>query len=98
VISFAVVIRACRRRRFAPNVTAMVYIAAFGLDEGESIGGLLAKGTPTAALAHLDIDKQGFAWIPEDDFVGHFAADIDPSSPGSCMPCSRHWPRPHLRT
>jgi pimeloyl-ACP methyl ester carboxylesterase len=27
---------------------------------------------------HLDIDKQGFAWIPEDDFVGHFAADVDP--------------------
>ena len=62
----------------APNVAAMVYIAAFGLDEGETIGGLLAQGPLTPALAHLDIDKQGFAWIPEDDFVGHFAADIDP--------------------
>jgi pimeloyl-ACP methyl ester carboxylesterase len=62
----------------APNVVGLVYIAAFGLDEGESIGGLLAQGTPTPALAHLDIDKQGFAWIPEDDFVNHFAADVDP--------------------
>jgi pimeloyl-ACP methyl ester carboxylesterase len=62
----------------APNVVALVYIAAFGLDEGESIGGLLAGGPPTPALAHLDIDKQGFAWLPEDDFVNHFAADIDP--------------------
>jgi pimeloyl-ACP methyl ester carboxylesterase len=62
----------------APNVVGLVYIAAFGLDEGESIGGLLATGTPTAALAHMDIDKQGFAWLPEDDFVNHFAADIDP--------------------
>jgi pimeloyl-ACP methyl ester carboxylesterase len=62
----------------APNVAGLVYIAAFGLDEGESIGGLLATGTPTAALAHMDIDKQGFAWLPEDDFVNHFAADIDP--------------------
>jgi len=62
----------------APNVVALVYIAAFGLDEGESIGGLLAGGTPTPALAHLDIDKQGFAWLPEDDFVNHFAADVDP--------------------
>jgi pimeloyl-ACP methyl ester carboxylesterase len=63
----------------APNVSAMVYIAAFGLDEGESIGGLLAAGgPPTPALAHLDIDKQGFAWVPEDDFVAHFAADVDP--------------------
>jgi len=61
-----------------PNVVGLVYIAAFGLDEGESIGGLLATGAPTPALAHLDVDKQGFAWLPEDDFVNHFAADIDP--------------------
>ena len=62
----------------APNAIALVYIAAFGLDEGESIGCLLAQGPPTPALAHLDIDKQGFAWLPEDDFVNHFAADVDP--------------------
>jgi pimeloyl-ACP methyl ester carboxylesterase len=63
----------------APNVVGLVYIAAFGLDEGESIGGLLAQGgPPTPALAHLDIDKLGFAWLPEDDFVHHFAADVDP--------------------
>jgi len=62
----------------APNVAGLVYIAAFGLDEGESTGGLLAQGPPTPALAHLDIDKQGFAWLPEEDFVNHFAADVDP--------------------
>jgi pimeloyl-ACP methyl ester carboxylesterase len=62
----------------APNVVGLVYIAAFGLDEGESIGGLLAQGPPTPALAHLDLDAQGFAWLPEDDFVNHFAADVDP--------------------
>jgi pimeloyl-ACP methyl ester carboxylesterase len=62
----------------APNVVGLVYIAAFGLDEGESIGGLLAQGPPTPALAHLDIDEQGFAWLPEGDFVNHFAADVDP--------------------
>jgi pimeloyl-ACP methyl ester carboxylesterase len=61
----------------APNVVGLVYIAAFGLDEGESIGALLQQGPPTPALAHLKIDDQGFAWIPEDDFVGHFAGDID---------------------
>ena len=63
----------------APNVVALVYIAAFGLDEGESIGALLGQGPPTPALAHLDIDDAGFAWIPEDDFVNHFAGDIEPS-------------------
>jgi pimeloyl-ACP methyl ester carboxylesterase len=60
------------------NVVGLVYIAAFGLDHGETIGALLQAGPPTPALAHLKIDSRGFAWLPEDDFVGHFAADIDP--------------------
>jgi pimeloyl-ACP methyl ester carboxylesterase len=63
----------------APHATALVYVAAFGLDEGESIGALLSGGPPTPALAHLDVDDLGFAWLPEDDFVGHFAADVDPA-------------------
>ncbi len=62
----------------APNVVGLVYIAAFGLDEGETIGGLLASGPPTPALANLSIDDKGLAWLPQDDFVGHFAADVDP--------------------
>jgi pimeloyl-ACP methyl ester carboxylesterase len=62
----------------APNVVGLVYIAGFGLDEGESIGALLAQGPPGPALAHLDVDEQGFAWLPEEDFVNHFAADVDP--------------------
>ncbi len=62
----------------APNVVGLVYIAAFGLDEGESLGALLAQGPTTPAMAHLIIDKQGFAWLPEDDFVNHFASDVDP--------------------
>ena len=30
------------------------------------------------ALGHLDVDPQGFAWLPEDDFVNHSAADANP--------------------
>ena len=62
----------------APNVAGLVYIAAFGLDQGESLGGLLSQGPVTPALAHLFTDKQGFGWLSEDDFVNHFAADVDP--------------------
>ncbi len=62
----------------APNVAGLVYIAAFGLDEGESLGALLSQGPVTPALAHLFTDKQGFGWLSEDDFVHHFAADVDP--------------------
>jgi pimeloyl-ACP methyl ester carboxylesterase len=62
----------------APNVAGLVYIAAFGIDEGESLGGLLSQGPVTPALVHLITDQQGFTWLSEDDFVNHFAADVDP--------------------
>jgi len=61
----------------APNVIGLVYVAAFGIDEGESLGALLGGGPPTPALANLVVDEQGFGWLPEADFVGHFAADLD---------------------
>jgi pimeloyl-ACP methyl ester carboxylesterase len=62
----------------APNVAGLVYIAAFGIDEGESLGALLAQGPVTPALVHMVTDQQGFTWLSEDDFVNHFAADVDP--------------------
>lgn len=63
----------------APNVVALVYVAGFGLDEGESIGALLGQGEPTPAVAHIRVDDQGFAWLPHDDFLAHFAPDVDPA-------------------
>ena len=63
----------------APNVVGLVYIAAFGLDEGESLGALLSQGPVTPALAHLFTDARGFGWLSEDDFVNHFAADVEPT-------------------
>jgi pimeloyl-ACP methyl ester carboxylesterase len=62
----------------APNAIGLVYIAAFGLDEGESLGGLLSQGPPTPALAHQFVDQEGFVWLTEDDFVNHFAGDVNP--------------------
>ena len=62
----------------APNVVGLVYIAAFGLDEGESLGALLGAGPPTPALTNLVVDEQGFGWLPEGDFVEHFASGVDP--------------------
>jgi pimeloyl-ACP methyl ester carboxylesterase len=63
----------------APNVVGLVYIAAFALDEGESLGALLSQGPVTPALAHLFTDSRGFGWLSEDDFVNHFAADVEPT-------------------
>lgn len=62
----------------APNVIGLVYIAAVGLDEGESIGALVAQGPLTPALAHHFVDERGFEWLSEDDFVNHFASGVDP--------------------
>jgi pimeloyl-ACP methyl ester carboxylesterase len=63
----------------ATNVVGLVYVAGFGLDQGESIGALLGQGEPTPALAHIRVDDQGFAWLPHDDFLAHFAPDVDPA-------------------
>lgn len=61
------------------DVVGLVYIAAFGLDQGESLGALLGQGPVTPALEHMLTDEQGFGWLSEDDFVNHFASDVDPT-------------------
>jgi pimeloyl-ACP methyl ester carboxylesterase len=63
----------------ASNVVALVYFAGFGLDEGESIGALLGQGEPPPAVTHIRVDDQGFAWLPQDAFLEHFAPDVDPA-------------------
>jgi pimeloyl-ACP methyl ester carboxylesterase len=60
------------------DVAALVYIAAFALEEGETINGVNGNYPPPPALANLIVDEQGFGRVPEDDFLGHFAADVDP--------------------
>jgi len=62
----------------APNVTALVYIAAFGLDEGESLASLSQQGPATAGAAQIRPDDNGFLWIDRDGFAKAFAADVDP--------------------
>jgi pimeloyl-ACP methyl ester carboxylesterase len=62
----------------APAVVGLVYVAAFGLDEGESIAALGGDAPPPPALANLIVDELGFGRLPQDDFVSHFAADVDP--------------------
>ena len=50
-----------------------------GWTKANRLAGCWDTGDPTPALAHLDVDALGFAWLPEDDFVNHFAGDIDPA-------------------
>jgi pimeloyl-ACP methyl ester carboxylesterase len=62
----------------APNVKALVYIAAFGLDEGESIEGVGKQGPAPSGTAQIRPDDHGFLWIERDGFAQAFAADVDP--------------------
>ena len=61
------------------NVVGLVYVAGFGLDQGETISGVNGGYAAPAALANLIVDEKGFGRLPEDDFVEHFAADVDPA-------------------
>src|SRR4029077_2224744 len=57
-----------------PNVAALVFIAAFALDEGESCASI-ETALPQASKAFKP-DSNGLWWIDEAHFVADFAADI----------------------
>ena len=59
-----------------PNVAALVYIAAFALDEGDSCASI-EQALPQASKAFKP-DRNGNWWIDETRFAADFAADIPP--------------------
>ncbi len=58
-----------------PQVKALVYITAFGLDEGESLDSLSKQGPPSPGSVAIAPDKYGFLWIDREKFHRSFAAD-----------------------
>src|ERR1700728_4004720 len=60
--------------RNAPNVKALVYIAAFALAEGESCASI-EQAVPQASKAFKP-DSNGLWWIEPEHFAADFAADI----------------------
>jgi pimeloyl-ACP methyl ester carboxylesterase len=59
----------------AGNVKSLVYIAGFGLDEGESLDALSKQGPPSPGSAAIGPDKNGFLWIDRERFHAAFVAD-----------------------
>ena len=59
----------------AANVAALVYITAFGLDEGESLESLSRQGPPSPGSAAIEADSHGYLWINREKFHHSFAAD-----------------------
>jgi pimeloyl-ACP methyl ester carboxylesterase len=60
-----------------PNVKALVYIAAFALDEGESCASI-EQAVPQASKAFKP-DSNGNWWIDQEHFAADFAADVPAS-------------------
>lgn len=62
----------------AKNVTGLVYITAFALDEGETTQEVdNREGTPAGA-AQIRPDDSGLLWIARDGYAKAFASDVDP--------------------
>ena len=57
------------------NVKALVYIAAFAPDAGESAGGI-SQAKPPAAFENIEPDSDGFLWIKPEKFRESFCQDL----------------------
>ena len=59
-----------------PKVTALVYIAAFAPDTGESINDLGKGQTPPPWVGAMKVDSAGFASLPQSTVLADFAQDV----------------------
>ena len=59
-----------------PNVAALVYIAAFAPDTGESVNTLIADPPPGAPVPPILPPQEGFLFLDRDKFHASFAADV----------------------
>jgi pimeloyl-ACP methyl ester carboxylesterase len=60
-----------------PNVAALVYIAAFAPDEGESVNTLIAGFPKDAPGPPILPPQDGFLFLDREKFHDSFAADVD---------------------
>jgi pimeloyl-ACP methyl ester carboxylesterase len=62
-----------------PKVAALVYIAAFAPDKGESVSSLIANPPPGAAVPPILPPQDGFLFLDKAKFPAAFAADVEAS-------------------
>ena len=60
-----------------PKVAALVYIAAFAPDAGESVGSLIKDPPPGAPVPPILPPQEGFLFLDRAKFATSFAADVD---------------------
>jgi len=59
-----------------PNVAALVYVAAFAPDQGESVSTLIADPPPGAPVPPILPPVDGFLFLDKEKFAASFAADL----------------------
>ena len=60
------------------NVGALVYLAAFAPDAGESVNSLIADPPPGAPVPPILPPEDGFLFLDRAKFAASFAADVEP--------------------
>src|SRR6266404_1269773 len=60
-----------------PKVAGLVYIAAFALDDGESVLSLIKDPPPGAPVPPILPPQDGFLFLEKAKFPASFAADVD---------------------
>src|SRR5687767_7301034 len=61
-----------------PRVAALVYIAAFAPDKGESVNALIKDPPPGAAVPPILPPQDGFLALDKSKFHASFAGDLSP--------------------
>jgi len=61
-----------------PNVASLVYIAAFALDEGESVATLIKDPVPGEPVPPILPPNDGFLLLDSEKFPAAFAGDVEP--------------------
>jgi pimeloyl-ACP methyl ester carboxylesterase len=65
-----------RGRSSSPQVAALVYIAAFAPDKGESVSTLIADPPPGAPVPPILPPNEGFLFLDRERFAESFAGDL----------------------
>lgn len=63
-----------------PKVAALVYIAAFAPDQGESVSSMIANPPPGAAVPPILPPVDGYLFLDRGKFASAFASDVHPGA------------------
>ncbi len=78
-----------------PKVAALVYVAAFAPDIGQSTGDQVAAYPTPPGLSEISLDSQGGYWMSLNGWINCVAQDLPEAEASCCTRCSRRWaPRP----